>query len=227
MVAEEKNHEVTEVIKEPKHEPQDTKPILITIVYSTTKTILEAEIIESSLRPQLIVPILNVPTPKQPKTTREVHLDPDALVLIDYEINRVMYKLTNEEIQAQLEKQDQMERATQEQKLVELSNPELSEVVEEAASKAGVDPKALCSLKGGKEFLKIQDAEYNVLQREHLAKLKKIRFDQKRKTLESEPEVRIAGLECNRSLLEGILFVNNKVIETHEHEIFFINAFGD
>ncbi|GJS60987.1 hypothetical protein Tco_0655771 [Tanacetum coccineum] len=49
----------------------------------------------------------------------------------------------------------------------------------------------------------------------------------KRKALELEPEVRIAGLECNRSLLEGILFVNNKVIETPEHVIFFIDAFGD
>ncbi|GKC44903.1 hypothetical protein Tco_1062625 [Tanacetum coccineum] len=40
---------------------------------------------------------------------------------------------------------------------------------------------------------------------------------QKRKTLELEHGVRIASLECNRSLPEGVQFVNNKVIETLEH----------
>ncbi|GJT94201.1 hypothetical protein Tco_1083046 [Tanacetum coccineum] len=35
----------------------------------------------------------------------------------------------------------------------------------------------------------------------------------KRKHQELEPEVRIPGLECNRSLPEGIVFVNNLVIE--------------
>nr|GEV21815.1 hypothetical protein [Tanacetum cinerariifolium] len=64
MVTKEKNHEVTKVIKDPEHEPQDTETILITIVGSTSMTIPEAEITESSLRPQLIVPILKVPTPK-------------------------------------------------------------------------------------------------------------------------------------------------------------------
>nr|GEW15387.1 cysteine-rich RLK (receptor-like protein kinase) 8 [Tanacetum cinerariifolium] len=49
----------------------------------------------------------------------------------------------------------------------------------------------------------------------------------KRNALELDPEIRIAGLECNRSLLEGIQFVNNKVIETHEHIIVFIDVFGD
>ncbi|GJW31293.1 hypothetical protein Tco_0051325 [Tanacetum coccineum] len=200
-----------------------------------------------------------------------------------------------------------MERVSQEAKLIKLSKPELIKAVEEVASKAGVDPKDPRISNGGKEFLKIQDAEYIILQREHLAKLKKIRFDQyvwntqnklkpekiidilihpnirpiiitiymindrrnfdvyknfkfgdfgvsewdelgehginpslllyeqdpslsssrKRKALELEPEVRIAGLECNRSLLEGIMFVNNKVIKRPEHVIFFIDAFGD
>ncbi|GJX00569.1 hypothetical protein Tco_0184482 [Tanacetum coccineum] len=71
-----------------------------------------------------------------------------------------------------------MERVAQEAKLIKLSNPELIKAVEEVASKAGVDPKDSRISNGGKEFLKIQDAEYNILQREHLAKLKKIRFDQ-------------------------------------------------
>nr|GEV07483.1 copia protein [Tanacetum cinerariifolium] len=51
--------------------------------------------------------------------------------------------------------------------------------------------------------------------------------DLAKKALELEPKVRIAGLECNRSVPEGIQFINNKVIETPDYEIFFINAFGN
>ncbi|GJW91363.1 hypothetical protein Tco_0168916, partial [Tanacetum coccineum] len=38
---------------------------------------------------------------------------------------------------------------------------------------------------------------------------------------------RIAGLECNRSLLERIPFVNNLVIEEPKNGLFFIDVFGD
>ncbi|GKE94587.1 hypothetical protein Tco_1579442, partial [Tanacetum coccineum] len=51
--------------------------------------------------------------------------------------------------------------------------------------------------------------------------------DKKRKAQELEPEVRIPGLKCNRSLPKGVPFVNNKVIEYPEHVFFFINVFGD
>ncbi|GKB67200.1 hypothetical protein Tco_0928612 [Tanacetum coccineum] len=47
----------------------------------------------------------------------------------------------------------------------------------------------------------------------------------KRKTQELEPEVRIPGLECNRSLPKGVNFVNNNVIEHLEQGIFFIDVF--
>ncbi|GJY97748.1 hypothetical protein Tco_0514658 [Tanacetum coccineum] len=142
----------------------------------TTKIVPEAKIIGSRL--QLNDPILEVPTPQQPETTKEVFLDLNALLLINYEINRLMYQLTNEEIQAYLEKQEQIEKVAKEARLIELSKLALIKVGKEVASKAGVDPKALCSSKGGKELLKQQDAEYKVLQREHLEKLKKKRFDQ-------------------------------------------------
>ncbi|GKG11728.1 hypothetical protein Tco_0345965, partial [Tanacetum coccineum] len=42
----------------------------------------------------------------------------------------------------------------------------------------------------------------------------------KRKAQELESEVRIPELECNRSLPEGVQFVNNKVIEYPEQGIF-------
>ncbi|GKG50952.1 hypothetical protein Tco_0539076, partial [Tanacetum coccineum] len=44
---------------------------------------------------------------------------------------------------------------------------------------------------------------------------------------ELELEVPIPGLECNRSLLKGISFVNNLVIKQPENGLFFIDVFGD
>nr|GFA81909.1 hypothetical protein [Tanacetum cinerariifolium] len=114
------------------------------------------------------------------KATMEVHPNPDAPIIFDYGINRVMYQLTNEEIQDHLEKRVQMEKAAQEAKPIELNKlelnkPELIKVVEEVASKAGVDLKDLRNMKGGKEFLNKHDAEYKFIQREHMEKLKKSR----------------------------------------------------
>ncbi|GKF23290.1 hypothetical protein Tco_0075612 [Tanacetum coccineum] len=47
----------------------------------------------------------------------------------------------------------------------------------------------------------------------------------KRKHMELEPEIKILGLECNRALLENVLFINNMVIEEPEHGIFFTDEF--
>ncbi|GJU00866.1 hypothetical protein Tco_1111204 [Tanacetum coccineum] len=49
----------------------------------------------------------------------------------------------------------------------------------------------------------------------------------KMKHIELEPEIRVPGLECNRSLPEGVLFVNYVVIKEPEYGIFFIDVFGD
>ncbi|GKF07243.1 hypothetical protein Tco_0041467 [Tanacetum coccineum] len=49
----------------------------------------------------------------------------------------------------------------------------------------------------------------------------------KRKYMELELEMKIPGLECNRSLPEGVPFVNNMVIEEPEYRIFFTHVFGD
>ncbi|GKD73443.1 hypothetical protein Tco_1331725 [Tanacetum coccineum] len=38
----------------------------------------------------------------------------------------------------------------------------------------------------------------------------------KRKHMELEPEIKVPGLECNRSLPEGVPFMNNMVIEEPE-----------
>ena len=49
----------------------------------------------------------------------------------------------------------------------------------------------------------------------------------KRKHLELEPEIKVPGLECNKSLPEGVPFVENMVIEEPEYGIFFIDVFND
>ncbi|GJT65159.1 hypothetical protein Tco_1016639 [Tanacetum coccineum] len=46
----------------------------------------------------------------------------------------------------------------------------------------------------------------------------------KKKKMELEPEIRIPGLECDKSLLEGIPFVNNMVIKEPEYGMY---VFGD
>ncbi|GJX46023.1 hypothetical protein Tco_0271213 [Tanacetum coccineum] len=56
-------HPMATEVKETLQEPQDTKPIPITIVRPTTKPSLEVEIIRSSSRPQLTDPVLEVQVP--------------------------------------------------------------------------------------------------------------------------------------------------------------------
>ncbi|GJV76335.1 hypothetical protein Tco_1507919 [Tanacetum coccineum] len=48
-----------------------------------------------------------------------------------------------------------------------------------------------------------------------------------RKHMELEPKIKVHGLKCNKSLPEGVPFVNNMVIEELEYGIFFIDVFGD
>ncbi|GKE36526.1 hypothetical protein Tco_1459931, partial [Tanacetum coccineum] len=64
-----------------------------------------------------------------------------------------MCQLTNEQIQAHIEKEERMERAAQEAKLMALSKPNLIKVVEKVASEARDDLNSLRNKKGGQEFL--------------------------------------------------------------------------
>ncbi|GJY78037.1 hypothetical protein Tco_0483838 [Tanacetum coccineum] len=45
--------------------------------------------------------------------------------------------------------------------------------------------------------------------------------------MELEPEIKVHGLKCNRSLPEGVPFVNNTVIDEPKYGIFFTDVFGD
>nr|GEX57309.1 hypothetical protein [Tanacetum cinerariifolium] len=93
---------------------------------------------------------------QEPRDTESIiiTIDPDAQVLIPFKINGKLCHLTNKEIQAHIEHEERKERVAQEARLLALSKPELIKVVTEVATKVGVDPKALQSSKGSKEFIK-------------------------------------------------------------------------
>ncbi|GKD47988.1 hypothetical protein Tco_1276964 [Tanacetum coccineum] len=98
-------------------------------------------------------------------------------------INGKMHYFTNDEINAYMEKDDQIKKADEESKMFEMTKTK-----EKAPSQSS---------------------------------------GRKRKHMELEPKIRVPGLECNRSLPEGVPFVNNIVIEEPEYGIFFTDVFGD
>ncbi|GKC00892.1 hypothetical protein Tco_0987028 [Tanacetum coccineum] len=97
--------------------------------------------------------------------------DPDAL--IPYTINGEVYHLTAEQLQAQIDKEELIKRSEEEVILFAISKPEVIKVVQEKAEKIRLDPKKIASAKAGEKFKKAQDAEHQVLKREHTEKVKK------------------------------------------------------
>ena len=49
----------------------------------------------------------------------------------------------------------------------------------------------------------------------------------KRKQIKLEPEIKVPGLECDRSLPEGITFMNNVVFEVPERGLCFTDEYGN
>ncbi|GJY93864.1 hypothetical protein Tco_0509646 [Tanacetum coccineum] len=99
------------------------------------------------------------------KASNVVRPDPDELIRVPYEIHGRMCQLTNDEIQAHLDKEEKIKKVVEEAKLLTMSKPELIKVVHEEASNVEIDPKVLASAKGGQEFKKIQDVELKSPQR--------------------------------------------------------------
>ncbi|GJT86688.1 hypothetical protein Tco_1068405 [Tanacetum coccineum] len=308
MITEELVSKTADVEKEPEQEPQDTEPIPITIVRPTI-TPTKAKIIRSSSRPQLIDPIVEVKV-SQPKSSShttpkpdsgngiardtdesprklvnastKVHPDPDTLALIPYKIYGKLYQLTSEQIQAHLDKEEQMEKTAKEARLLEMNKSELIKSLtkndwKSSQRQKSLERKGLISINGPpvvdsslrrsltSTFILTQNklqSLYKENDRRNFDVHKPFRFGdfsvtewdesgaiilrkrtspslpapeqipslstgRKRKAQKLEPKVRIPGLECNRSLLEGVQFVNNQVIEHPENGIFFIDVFGD
>ena len=49
----------------------------------------------------------------------------------------------------------------------------------------------------------------------------------KRKQVEQEPEIKVPGLDCDRSLPDGIVFMNNVVFEVPERSLCFSDEYGN
>ncbi|GJR57924.1 hypothetical protein Tco_1500086 [Tanacetum coccineum] len=283
MVTKAKEPEVTEDNKEHEHEPQDTKPIPITIVRSITKTIREIEIIEPSSRPQLTDPILELTNKeiqahmeKQERMERSAQ-ESKLIELSKFELIKVVEKVATEagrEHLEKLKKSRELKRKRFNQyvwitnnrlkpenitnihihpntKLVTIivyknNDPrnfdvyksfkfgdfgvsewdELSVIIPKKNNK--VVGELLTSLTKKYEMLMEIPGELGI--NPSLPLLEEdpsLSLSRKTKAFELEPEDHITGLKCNRSLPEGIQFMNNKVTETPEHGIFFIDSFGD
>nr|GEV11569.1 putative ribonuclease H-like domain-containing protein [Tanacetum cinerariifolium] len=95
-----------------------------------------------------------------------IHLDHDAL--IPYTINGEVYYLTAEQLQAYMDKEDKIKKVEEEAKLFAISKPEVMKVVEEESKKLGIYPKEEITTKSSEKFKKAQDAEHDVLKRQHI-----------------------------------------------------------
>ncbi|GJW33332.1 retrovirus-related pol polyprotein from transposon TNT 1-94 [Tanacetum coccineum] len=273
--------EKEQVSKEPKHvapistvKPTETptpevQPI--TTIKSTSQS-------ESSVPQRERKGIATDDQPEQTKLVKAssiVRPDLDAPILVPYMINEKLFYLTEEQIQAHLDKEDQIKKAEEEAKRLAMTKTKVIKIVQEEAKKIGIDPKKVISAKAGEKFKKAQDAEMQVYKRQHTKKVKRLtdlnkkrveqymnndkrNFDvhnpfkfadfgiteldelvlvpekdqsqssgRKKKYMELEPEIKLPRLECNRSLPEGVPFVNNMVIEEPEYGIFFTDVFGD
>ncbi|GJT96328.1 hypothetical protein Tco_1091846 [Tanacetum coccineum] len=67
-----------------------------------------------------------------------------------------------------------MKKAAEEVKLLAMSRPEVIKVVQEEVEKIRLDPRKIASAKAGEKFKKAQDAEHEVLKREHYKKVKRL-----------------------------------------------------
>ncbi|GKB09204.1 hypothetical protein Tco_0837516, partial [Tanacetum coccineum] len=218
--------EKEQVSKEPKHDV----PIL-SVKPTETPEVQPITTIISTSQPEPYVPQregkgiatdehLESP-PKLVKASYAVHPNPDAPILVPYMINGKLLYLTEEQILAHMDKEDQIKKAEEEAKRL-----------------------AMIKTEAGEKFKKAQDAEMQVHKRQHTEKVEML-IDLNKKRAEQynlltlllslnnlhpnpqelEPKIKVPGLECNISLPEGVPFVNNLVVEEPEYRIFFTDMF--
>ncbi|GJU85872.1 hypothetical protein Tco_1293418 [Tanacetum coccineum] len=74
---------------------------------------------------------------------------------------------------ARMDKEEQIKKAKEEARLFSISKPEVIKVVREEAKKLGIHLKEVITTKAGEKFKKAQDAEHEVLKRQHTEKVRK------------------------------------------------------
>ncbi|GJX09747.1 hypothetical protein Tco_0199606 [Tanacetum coccineum] len=128
----------TEKLESDKVEEEPTNAVLISTVKPT-----------ETLTPEKLVPASKV-----------VREDPDEPVRVPYMINVKMHYLTNDEINAHMEKENLIKTAAEEAKMFEMTKTEVIKVVQEEAEKIRLDPKTIVSAKADEKFKKAQDAKH-------------------------------------------------------------------
>ncbi|GJY49855.1 hypothetical protein Tco_0439811 [Tanacetum coccineum] len=271
----------TEKVESDKAKEEPTRAVPISTIKPITRPNPEVALIESSSRPPLTDTILKIPVPQQTalviqregkgiatheqlESTKKLmpiskvfREDPDKPIRVPYMINEKMHYLTNDRINAHLEKEDTIKKAVEEAKIT----------------------------KAGEKFKKAQDDKHQVLKRDHSQKVKRLMelnkkrseqymwtisnrlkpepiTDKKKNTIindlmislgkrykrlkkipkelgiqsalpapileqapsqslgrkgkhmKLEPKIKVPRLECNRSLLEGVPFMNNMLEES-------------
>ncbi|GJW16371.1 hypothetical protein Tco_0020504 [Tanacetum coccineum] len=189
-------------------------------------------------------------------TSRVVRVDPDEPVSVPYMINGKMHYLTNDEITKHLEKEELIKKATEQARLLAITKPEVVKVVHEEAEKLELILKELPMQRkyNFDELREIIPIKKNVVVKDLMnslsrryERIKKIpkelgiqsalpapileqasskSLGRKRKHVELEPKIKVPGLGYDRSLPEGVPFVNNMVIEEPKYGIFFTDMFG-
>nr|GEW93675.1 hypothetical protein [Tanacetum cinerariifolium] len=129
--------------------------------------------------------------PKLVKASSVVRPNPDVLILVPYMINGKMFYLTEEQILAHMDKEDHIKKAEEEAKRLTMTKTKTEKIPKE---------------------LRIRYALPSLVPEQALSQSSR----RKRKHMELEPDIKVHGLECNRSLPEGVPFVNNMVIEEPE-----------
>ncbi|GJU69656.1 hypothetical protein Tco_1255915 [Tanacetum coccineum] len=299
-----------------KAEEEPTRAVPISTVRPITRPNPEVALIESSSRPPLTDPILEIP--KLAPASKIIREDSDEPIGVPYMINGKMHYLTNDEINAHMEKEDKIKKAIEEAKMFEKSKTEFKkaqddehqvlkrehsqkvkrlmelnkkiaeqyiwtifnilkpEPITDVRIHPNSKPAVLTVFKNNDKrnfqvYIPFKFSDFGVTELDELGliiqkkkntivkylmislgkryeRLKKIpgklgiqsslpapilekapsqSSGRKRKHMELEPEIKVPGLECNRSLPEGVPFVNNMVIEEPEYGIFFTDMFGD
>ena len=97
--------------------------------------------------------------------------DPDAPVRVPFQMNGVTYLMTEDEIQAHMDKVERLKKVALEE---QASKATLIEVVNEEATSIGLKPQDLAHREGGEKFKQAQDAALMALKEKRDARLKKV-----------------------------------------------------
>ncbi|GKB46017.1 hypothetical protein Tco_0896770, partial [Tanacetum coccineum] len=190
------------------------------------------------------------PTRKLVHASRKVHHDPDAIILVPYEINGKIYQLTEEQIQAYLDKEDILKKTVEEAKLFAMTKYELIKTVtRKPINDVKIHPNSKPAVitvyrdtdrRNFKVHNPFKFGNFGINELDELGPIIQKKKDKivapeqgssqlfKRKIRRIlDHELRIPTLECNMSLPKGVPFVNNMGDEEPDYGMFFNDGFGD